>query len=64
MKIITVDTPFQYKHISVIESFGSSGDSVRMKAEVGLLTRNIVVMGDSYSVDKKYGSHLMMHGPA
>jgi hypothetical protein len=41
MKIITVDTPFQYKHISVIESFGSSGDSVRMKAEVGLLTRNI-----------------------
>lgn len=34
-----------------------------MRAEVGLLTRNIVVTGDSDSVDKKYGAHVMMHGP-
>jgi hypothetical protein len=35
-----------------------------MRAEVGLLTRNIKMMGDSYSDAKKYGSHLMLAGTA
>lgn len=33
-----------------------------MRAEVGLLTRNIKVQGDSNSLDTKYGSHLMLTG--
>ena len=33
-----------------------------MQAEVGLLTRNIKMMGDSDSLAKKYGSHLMLSG--
>jgi hypothetical protein len=33
-----------------------------MRAEVALLTRNIKVMGDEYSVERNYGSHLMMAG--
>ena len=34
-----------------------------MRAEVGLLSRNILVKGDdATSVTKKYGSHLMMVG--
>lgn len=33
-----------------------------MRAEVGLLTRNIKMMGDDTSVAKDYGSHLMIAG--
>jgi hypothetical protein len=33
-----------------------------MRAEVGLLSRNIKMMGDEYSLEKEYGSHLMMAG--
>lgn len=34
-----------------------------MRAEVGLLTRNIVIEGDSAdSIESKYGAHLMVHG--
>lgn len=35
-----------------------------MRAEVGLLTRNIVMMGDDTSVATDYGSHLMLTGSA
>lgn len=35
-----------------------------MRAEVGLLSRNIKVTGDSYSQGKLYGAHVMMHGAA
>jgi hypothetical protein len=35
-----------------------------MQAEVGLLTRNIKMMGDSTSILNKYGSHLMLTGQA
>lgn len=33
-----------------------------MRAEVGLLTRNIKMMGDPSSAVRKYGSHLMLAG--
>jgi hypothetical protein len=33
-----------------------------MRAEVGLLTRNIKMMGDPTSAIGKYGSHLMLTG--
>ncbi len=33
-----------------------------MKAEVGLLTRNIKMMGDPSSEAAEYGSHLMLTG--
>jgi hypothetical protein len=35
-----------------------------MRAEVGLLTRNIKVMGDDTSQREIYGAHLMMAGSA
>lgn len=35
-----------------------------MRAEVGLISRNIKVTGDSYSEGKNYGAHVMMHGAA
>lgn len=60
-RTVTVDSPFVYKHVSVVESYGVS-DKLVMKAEVGLLTRNIKMMGDPTSVVAKYGSHLMLSG--
>jgi len=33
-----------------------------MRAEVGCLTRNIVIKGDDYSVETQYGGHLIMLG--
>ena len=62
--ILTFDEPLLYKHLGVVETFGSGSDSIPMRAEVGLLTRNIVVTGDSDSVPNKYGAHIMMHGSA
>ena len=35
-----------------------------MRAEVGLLTRNIKMMGDETSIATQYGSHLMLTGSA
>ena len=33
-----------------------------MRAEVGLLTRNIKMRGDSSSTESEYGSHLLLTG--
>ena len=33
-----------------------------MRAEVGLLTRNVVFEGDETSVKNVFGAHLMLHG--
>lgn len=33
-----------------------------MKAEVGLLTRNVVFEGNAASTIKSYGAHIMLHG--
>ena len=61
---ITIEETFKYKHYSDVESYGSSGDSIEMRAEGGLLTRNIKMMGDETSEEGQYGSHLMMAGSA
>jgi hypothetical protein len=58
-RTITVDTPFAYQHISTVEQYGSS-DKLVMRAEVGLLTRNIQIMGDSSTPIGKYGPHVMV----
>lgn len=59
-KTIVVDTPFKYKHLSVVENY--ENDRLVMKAEVGLLSRNIKMTGDESSIDAKYGAHLKMSG--
>ena len=35
-----------------------------MRIEVGLLTRNVLIQGDSTSEETNYGAHLMLHGKA
>ena len=41
--VISLDSPLNFKHFAGVESVGNTGtDSIEMRAEVGLLTRNIV----------------------
>lgn len=60
-KTLTLDTPFEYRHYGVIESYGTY--KLPMQAEVALLTRNILFRGSTDDVDEseKYGAHIMMH---
>lgn len=57
---ITLDQPLTYLHYSAIETYGT--DQIEMRAEVGLLTRNIQVKGESSSQATSYGSHLLVTG--
>lgn len=59
---ITLDAVLEYQHFSGVENYGS--DKLEMRAEVGLLTRNIKMMGDEESQVSNYGSHLMLAGSA
>lgn len=43
-RVVTVTRAFKYQHYSGVEDYGS--DKLEMRAEVGLLTRNIKMMGD------------------
>ena len=57
---LTVDSAFKFKHVSEAETHGT--DLLEMRAEVGLLSRNIKMKGDSSSFNKQYGSHLLLTG--
>ncbi|CAF0710276.1 unnamed protein product [Brachionus calyciflorus] len=48
-KTLTLDTPLTYTHLSVIRTIGSGIDTrqVEIRAEVGLLTRNVVYQGNN-----------------
>ncbi len=64
-KTITLNDTFKFSHFAGVESYGASGsDKLEMRAEVGLLTRNIKMTGDSDSVENNYGSHLLLTGSA
>ena len=60
--MVSFDEPLSYTHISVTPEYG--GVEVPMRAEVGLLTRNIVYRGDpETSATNLYGAHIMIHSP-
>jgi hypothetical protein len=40
-----------------------AGRTVDMRAEVGCLTRNVLVQGDAESPVDQYGAHIMLHSP-
>lgn len=42
--VITLDKKLQFKHYAGVETYGS--ETLEMRAEVGLLTRNVVYRGD------------------
>lgn len=59
-RVITVDTPFKYKHYAATQSYGST-DTFDMRAEVGMLTRNIKIRGSQEGISTEHGVHIMLH---
>ena len=59
--IITFTEPLIFKHYAGIQYFGD--DFIEMRAEVGLLTRNVKYQGDETSPDEQYGAVIIMHSP-
>jgi hypothetical protein len=52
---------FNFTHLAVVETHGT--DKVIIRAEVGLLSRNIKIMGEPTStLERKYGAHLRLYG--
>jgi hypothetical protein len=62
MKVITLDSPLTFKHYAAIETYGT--DTIEMRAEVGLQSRNVVYRGDpETSKTNQFGAHIMLHSP-
>lgn len=57
---ITLDRALEFRHVSEVEAHGNH--HLVMKAEVGLLSRNIKVRGDPTSEAARYGAHLLIAG--
>lgn len=58
--IISFETPLYFKHFAQIQTFGA--DTIDMRAEVGLLSRNVVIRGDpTDSIEDEYGATIFIH---
>lgn len=60
-RTVHLDRPLLHKHLGEVRWFG--GHAVEMRAEVGLLTRNVVVQGDDASASFRFGATIMLHSP-
>jgi hypothetical protein len=62
LKTITLDQALDFKHFAETQYFGDDGDFIDMRAEVGLLTRNVVYRGDpETSAANQYGAVIFLH---
>jgi hypothetical protein len=67
--VLKLDRPAMYKHFAGSKDYtgtnsvsGSKTKTLEMRAEVGLLSRNVVYKGaDDDSVARQYGAHIMLH---
>jgi hypothetical protein len=60
--VIKFDGPLLTKHYAGVQNFGA--ESIEMRAEVGLLTRNVKFQGDpEHSPDNQYGAVIICHSP-
>lgn len=69
---VNLTQSLDYKHTGVIQEYTRSTDgktwTADLRAEVGLLTRNVTIQGASDCVDTDHanyglGGHIMVHGP-
>lgn len=63
---VNLTSPLSYWHCGTEQDYTRSSDSkiwtADMRAEVGLLTRNITIQGASDSDTTGFGAHVMVHG--
>lgn len=61
---VTLTSPLAYQHIGVQQSHTRATDgrtwNLDLRAEVGLLSRNIKIQGDAASVSTGFGGHVMI----
>jgi opacity protein-like surface antigen len=55
--------PLIYTHFGGSQPASGDWGEVDMSSEVGLLSRNIVIQGDSESWRQRYGVHMIFHSP-
>lgn len=59
---LTLDKALKYKHYAAVETHGA--DTLTIRAEVCLMTRNIIYRGDPETSSKnQFGAHIMLHSP-
>ena len=63
-KVFTLDKPLDFPHIGTIKTYTRAKDgktwTADMRAEVGLLSKNIKIQGDDFSETNGYGGHIMI----
>ena len=59
--MLNLDCALKFEHYAGSKMYGT--DSLEMRAEVGLLSRNVVIQGDAASAEAEYGAHMMIHSP-
>jgi hypothetical protein len=60
--VITFSPGLSYKHYAGVETYGD--DTLTMRAEVGLLSRNVKYRGDEATSSlNQYGAHIMLASP-
>ena len=58
--VLTLDKPLEFKHFAKTQYFGT--DEFDMRAEVGLLSRNVVFRGDPETSEaNEYGATIFLH---
>ena len=59
---VTFTTPLQYPHFGEVQTVPSTSGTkaLDMRAEIGLLSRNITVRGDENSESLRFGGHVMI----
>ena len=58
-KSITLTQPLQFEHYGKVQQV-AQGKTLDMRAEVGLLSRNIDIRGDAQSAGLRFGGHVMV----
>ncbi len=57
---VTLNQPLTFRHYGDLQTF--DGKTLDSRAEVGLLSRNIVIQGDAGSEASQFGGHVMIMG--
>lgn len=57
---VSLDSPLDYAHYGELQTFG--GKTLDERAEVGLLSRNIVIQSSADSTAGQFGGHVMVMG--
>lgn len=62
---LTLNSKLTYPHIGAVHTYTRASDGKKwvgdMRAEVGLLSKNIKIQGDANSASNQHGGHIMIH---